>query len=137
MADDNYPSGGGNEPGPRTRRRGALPTSTSPAPAPLATDQPAPAPAVESEEAGGLEMTARQKLPPAKVWGLRVSAQHYDTARTMTNVLATRYRLDQRQVGELLVQYLVARRFDLDDYIAQQVGSPVDLDFFARPDEGH
>lgn len=128
MSDSDYPDGGGNEPGPRRRRRGALPTS--PAPAPLATDRPEPA----DEADGGLEMTAKQKLPEAKVWGLRVSAQHYDTARTMTNVLATRYQLDQRQIGELIVQYLVARRFDLDDYVSQRVGQPVDLDFFSRPD---
>ncbi|AHJ58553.1 hypothetical protein AORI_P038 (plasmid) [Amycolatopsis keratiniphila] len=87
-----------------------------------------PAPAAE----GDLAMTAKQKLPEPKVWGLRVSESHYDTARTMTNVLATRYRLDQRQVGELIIQFLVQNRFALDEYVANQVGPAIDLDFFTK-----
>jgi hypothetical protein len=134
VSKDDYPNGGGNEPGgaapaaePRVRRRGGLPTADQPpAAAPLATQ-------VTTVQADGdLAMTAKQKLPEARVWGVRVSEGHYETARTMTNVLATRYNLDQRQVGELLVQFLVANRFALDEYVANQVGPAIDLDFFTK-----
>ncbi|WP_123799287.1 hypothetical protein [Amycolatopsis keratiniphila] len=131
MADE-YPPGNGPLPGSgedkeqRRRRRGALPGGEGRTePPPLSTG---PAPAAE----GDLAMTAKQKLPEPKVWGLRVSESHYDTARTMTNVLATRYRLDQRQVGELIIQFLVQNRFALDEYVANQVGPAIDLDFFTK-----
>ncbi len=128
MSSDNkadYPDGAGNLPGSR-RRRGALPGAGEPAaPAPLATTP---------VDVGDLAMTTKQQVPDPKVWGLRVSEQHYNTARAMTGVLATRYQLDQRQVGELIVQFLVSRRFDLDDYIAGQTGPAIDLDFFTRPE---
>ncbi|RSD26451.1 hypothetical protein [Amycolatopsis eburnea] len=127
--DDEYPDGGGSVPGgeQRTRRRGSLPG---------ADDKPAPPPLSTTPAAGGdgdLEMTEKQQLANAKVWGLRISEAHYDTGRTMTSVLGARYKLDQRQVGELIVQFLVEHRFALDEYVAKQAGPAVDLDFFTRP----
>lgn len=127
--------GGGNVPGSRRRRRGALPgaesggSSTPPVGTPLDT----PSPAAPTAEDGDLTVTEKQPVPMSKVWGLRVSEQHYDTGNTMVDVLATQFRLDKRQVGELIVQFLVARRFDLYEYVQQKRGpAPVDLDFFAR-----
>jgi hypothetical protein len=125
--DDSYPDGGGALPGGTRRRRGPLPGGGEHAtPAPLSTSA-APA------DLGDLAMTTKQQLPDPKVWGLRVSEPHYNTARAMTGALAVRYQLDQRQVGELIVQFLVQRRFDLDQYVSQQVGPAIDLDFFAQP----
>ncbi|WP_190824664.1 hypothetical protein [Saccharopolyspora pogona] len=70
------------------------------------------------------------------MWGLRVSEDHYNTGNMIVNVLATKFRLDKRQVGELLVQYLVRERFDLFDYVQRTVGEPaVDLDFFMRKED--
>lgn len=130
---DRYPGGGGNMPGGegdrRVRRRGSLDGGSDEA-APMTTGQPAPAAAVDG---GELAMTSKEAPPDAKVWGLRVSERHYDIARQMMAVLGTRYRLEQRQVGELLVQFLVDRRFDLDTFVASQAGPAIDLDFFARP----
>ncbi|GAA1983153.1 hypothetical protein [Amycolatopsis minnesotensis] len=134
--DDEYPDGGaGPLPGENrpTRRRGALPgADEQPQPAPMSTT-PVPSAAPAPELADGLAMTEKQKLPETKVWGIRVSERHYEIGGNMLKVLATRYRLDQRQVGELMVQFLVDRRFDFDDYVQRQVGPGIDLDFFNRP----
>jgi hypothetical protein len=129
MADE-YPGGEGAVPGePRTRRRGALPGGgDKPSSPPLATT-----PVVTAAADGDLEMTEKQLLPSPKVWGLRVSEAHYETAHTMTRVLGARYKLEQRQVGELLIQFLVENRFALDEFVARQAGPAVDLDWFTRP----
>lgn len=127
----------------RTRRRGALPGSepkkeedaspsaggsAPPVGTPLDQQQPAP-PADE----GNLSITEKPQLPTSKVFGLRVSEHHYDHGNTMVNVLSTQFRLDKRQVGELMIQFLVARRFELYNYVKEKVGpEPVDLDFFTR-----
>ena len=129
---ENYPNGAGNLPGSRQRRRGALPgaddTGTASAPIGSQTFEHPPA-----EEPGGLNVTERPKVPDSKVLGLRVSQQHYDTGNMMIDVLAKQFRLDKRQVGELLVQYLVSNRFGLFEYVGHQVGpAPIDLDFFTR-----
>jgi hypothetical protein len=126
---DNYPDLiGGNEPGIRTRRRGALPTATADVPAPLSlTPTQAPSPANTDD----LAMTQKVVVPPAKVLALRMSEEHHKVARTMLSALSGRYELDQRQVGELLVQFLVQRRHDLDEFVSQQVGPSIN-DFFQK-----
>lgn len=133
--EEHYPNGAGNLPGPgRQRRRGALPGSddaSGESTAPVGSQQLGQQPAAPQDEAG-LSVTQRQATPPAKVWGLRVSEQHYDTANTMLNTLSVQFQLDKRQVGELIVQFLVQHRFDLFDYVRTQAGPAVDLDFFTR-----
>lgn len=129
-----YPDGGGNEPGRggdrRRRRRGSLAVGGEAAPL-----SPGAA-AAGAGDSGDLTMTKREALPDPKVWGLRVSEAHYRTARMMMQVLGARYGLDQRQVGELIVQFLVERRHDLDAYVASQAGPAIDLEFFSRPGVG-
>lgn len=131
--EEHYPNGTGNLPG-RQRRRGALPGSedaSGESAAPVGSQQLGQQPAAPQDEAG-LSVTQRQTTPPAKVWGLRVSQEHYDTANTMLNTLAVQFQQDKRQVGEMIIQYLVRNRFDLFDYVRNQVGPAVDLDFFTR-----
>lgn len=137
---EQYPNGAGNLPGGagRQRRRGPLPgaedsSGSDASSAPIGSQQLGQQQPSAHDEAG-LSVTQRQATPPAKVWGLRVSEQHYDTANTMLNTLAVQFQLDKRQVGELLVQFLVRNRFDLFDYVRTQTGPAVDLDFFTRTD---
>lgn len=129
-----YPDGAGNLPG-RQRRRGPLPGSggSSEGSAPIGSQ---PLDQTTSSDESGLNVTERPTVPTSKVLGLRVSEQHYNTGSMMLDVLATQFRLDKRQVGELVVQYLVSNRFGLFEYVSNQVGpAPVDLDFFTRKHE--
>lgn len=140
MAEDIYPNGAGALPGARSRRRGALPGAGGGGedggtpPIGSSSFDPAPDPASDpASDPAGLNVTERPQVPGSKMWGLRVSEDHYNTGNMIVNVLATQFRLDKRQVGELIVQYLVRDRFDLFDYVQRTVGEPaVDLDFFTR-----
>lgn len=133
---ENYPNGTGNLPGKRQRRRGALPGSDEPATAPVGSQNLEQTTGSTESDAAGLHVTNKPKAPDSKVLGLRMSQQHYDTASAMIDVLATQFRLDKRQVGELVVQYLVSNRFELFEHVSNQVGpAAIDLDFFTKRDD--
>lgn len=124
----------GPKPGERRKRRESLNTEGGNNGTPPIGSNLDPPPASTEDSNGELEHTKKDELPPSQVWGLRVSEQHYDTGTTMLNVLAARFGINKRQAGELIVQFLVANRFTLFEYVKTKTGPGIDLDFFLRPE---